>query len=116
VGLPGLTSKFAWLIGGPNQAPSTLQFELAGALIKEEIYERTAEEGTGRYCLRYRALEPALGVIEYDAVLDLRRIGEANTAFSAIREVRLEPGTGPEMLAGIVESETQRFKEHFAAR
>ncbi len=114
VGLPGLTSDFKWLSGGPDEVPSTFQFEVAGATLKEEIYERTAEEGEGRYRLRYRALEPALGVLEYDAVLDLQRIAGARTAFSATREARLAPGTAPDMLAGMVQSETQCLKEHFA--
>jgi hypothetical protein len=114
VGLPGLTSDFKWLSGGPDEVPSTFQFEVAGATVKEEIYERTAEEATGQYRLRYRTLEAALGILEYDAVLELQRIAEARTAFSATREVRLVPGTAPDMLAGMVESETQCLKEHFA--
>ena len=114
VGLPGLTGDFTWLSGGPDQVPSTFQFVVAGAILKEEIYERTAEEAAGRYRLRYRALEPALGVVEYDAVLELQGVAEMRTAFWAKREVRLAPGTAPDMLAGMVESETQCFKEYFA--
>ena len=114
VGLPGLTSDFKWLSGAPDKVPSTFQFDVAGATLKEEIYERTAEEEAGRYRLRYRALEPALGVLAYDAVLELQRVTGACTAFSATREVRLAAGTSPDMLAGIIESETQCLKEHFA--
>lgn len=114
VGLPGMTSDFEWLSGGPDQAPATFQFVLADALIKEEIYERSADEEAGRYRLRYRVLEPALGVLEYDAVVELRRVAEERTAFTATRAIRLEPGTPPDMLAGMVESETQRLMEHFA--
>ena len=114
VGLPGLTSDFTWLSGGPDEVPSTFQFLLAGSILKEEIYEGTAEEAGGRYRLRYRALEPALGVVEYEAVIELQRVAEARTAFWAQREVRLAPGTAPDMLAAIVESETQRLREHFA--
>jgi hypothetical protein len=93
VGLPGLTSNFQWLNGGPDEVPSTFQFEMAGITIKEEIYERTAEENTDRYRLRYRTLEPALGVLEYDAALELQRLAGTRTAFSATREVRLALGT-----------------------
>ena len=114
VGLPGLTSDFTWLTGGPDQVPSTFQFVVAGSILTEEIYEHTAEEAMGRYRLRYRALEPALGVVEYDAVIELQRVDEARTAFSAKREVRLAPGTAPDMLAGMVESETQCLREYFA--
>ena len=114
VGLPGLTSDFTWLSGGPDQVPSTFQFVVAGSILKEEVYERTAEEGAGRYRLHYRLLEPALGVLEYDAVLELQRIPGAHTAFSATREVRLAPGAAPGMLAGMVASETQCLKEYFA--
>lgn len=113
VGLPGQTSDFKWLSGGPDEVPSTFQFEMAGATIKEEIYERTAEETASPYRLRYRVLEPALGVLEYDAVLELRRISDARTTFSAIREVRLAPGSSAEMLSGMVEAETQCLKQHF---
>ncbi len=113
VGLPGLTSDFKWLSGGPDEVPSTFQFNLAGATLAEEIYERTAEEGAGQYRLRYRALEPALGVLEYDAVLELQRVAGGRTAFSATREVRLAAGTLVDMLVGVVQSETQCLKEHF---
>jgi len=106
---------FKWLSGGPDQVPSTFQFQLAGATLKEEIYERAADQDAGQFRLRYRALEPALGVLEYEAVLELQRIADARTAFSATREVRLAPGIAPDMLAGIVESETRCLKEHFAA-
>ncbi|HUE89521.1 MAG TPA: hypothetical protein VMO26_25880 [Vicinamibacterales bacterium] len=115
VGLPGLTSDFAWLTGGPDQVPSTFQFVVAGSILKEEIYERTAAEAMGRYRLRYRALEPALGVVEYDAVIELQRVDEVRTAFSAERQVRLAPGDAPDTLAGMVESETRCLKEYFAA-
>lgn len=115
MGLPGLTSDFQWLSGGPDEVPSTFQFELAGATLKEEIYERSADREAGRYRLRYRALEPALGIVEYDAVIELQRVADTATAFSATREVRLAPGMAVDMLAGIVESETQCLKDHFAA-
>ena len=115
VGLPGLTSDFRWLTGGPDDVPSTFRFELAGAILEEEIYERTVEMETSRYRLRYRALEPALGVLEYDALLELREIDETRTAFSATRDVRLAPGSPPDMLAEIVESETRCLVDHFGA-
>jgi hypothetical protein len=114
VGLPGRTSDFTWLSGGPDQVPSTFQFVVAGSILKEEIYERTAEERAGRHRIRYRLLEPALGVLEYDAVLELQRTPGAHTAFSATREVRFARGAPPEMLAGMVESETRCLKEYFA--
>jgi len=113
VGLPGMTSNFTWLSGSPDEVPSRFQFEIVGALLIEEIYERT--ESKGEYLLRYRALEPALGVAEYDAALWLRGIAEKRTAFEAIREVRLVSGTSPDMLSELVRSETQCLVEYFAA-
>lgn len=113
VGLPGQTSDFKWLSGGPDHVPSTFEFVLAGVTVKEEIYER-AEETAGQYRLRYKTLEPALGILEYDAVLELQGIAEGQTTFSARRDVRLTPSSTPDMLAGVVESETQSLKEHFA--
>ena len=113
VGLPGMTENFVWLTGGPGRAPSTFQFDVGGATLKEEIYELTEVDGLHR--LRYRALEPALGVLEYDAVLELAPAKGSGTAFSAERQVRLEPGTPPDMLTGMVEAETKCLKEHFAA-
>lgn len=110
VGLPGMTDNFQWLSGGPDEIPSTFQFEIGGVTIKEEIYERTMEH---RYYLRYRTLEPALGILDYEAVIELDPIDEKHTAFSATREVKLEPGVEPEMLAEIVQSETQNLKEYF---
>lgn len=111
VGLPGLTSDFKWLSGGPDEVPSTFQFEMAGATIKEEIYLRKVTADQYRLC--YRA-EPALGILEYDAVLVLQPVPEARTAFSATREVRLAPGMAPDMLAEMVESETNNLREYFA--
>lgn len=113
VGLPGMTRNFTWLSGSPEEVPSKFQFEIAGALLKEEIYERTGADG--EYLLRYRALEPALGVEEYDAILRLQRFAEGRTAFEAIREVRLQSGISPDMLTELVRSETQYLVDHFAA-
>jgi hypothetical protein len=112
IGLPGMTSGFTWLSGRAAEAPSKFQFEIAGELLKEEIYELSeAEDG---YLLRYRALEPALGVEEYDAVLRLQQVSESRTSFQAIREVRLESGASPDMLSELVRSETQCLVEHFS--
>lgn len=113
VGLPGLTSGFRWLGGGPGLAPSRFRFEIAGTVLDEEIYELTARADEGRYRLRYRALEPALGVVEYDAAIELRRNAEGGTAFSAVRDVRLEPGTTPQALEAMIDAETRRLEEHF---
>ena len=114
VGLPGMTSDFRWLSGGPHQSPSTFEFAVAGTVLKEEIYELTADEQADQYRLRYRALEPALGVLEYDAVLDVTPTAEGATALEAVRIVRLERGSAPDALAGMVDGEMQSLKDHFA--
>ncbi len=116
VGLPGMTSDFRWLSGGPREAPSTFEFTVAGAVLKEEIYELTADEESDRYRLRYRALEPALGLLEYDAVLDVEPTAGGRTVLEAARAVRLEPGSVPDMLAGMVDGEMQSLKDHFARK
>lgn len=116
VGLPGVTSDFTWLTGGPDTVPSTFRFTVGDATLHEEIYERWADADAGRYRLRYRVLQPALGILEYDAVFELASLTGALTAFSAVREVRLEPRTEPDALAGLIESETQCLREHFASR
>lgn len=116
VGLPGMTSDFRWLSGGPREAPSTFEFTVAGAVLKEEIYELTADEESDRYRLRYRALEPALGVLEYDAVLDVEPTAGGTTVLEAARAVRLEPGSVPDMLAGMVDGEMQSLRDHFARK
>ena len=113
VGLPGMASGFEWSTGGPRLAPSAFRFEMAGAVLEEEIYELT-ERPDGSRVLRYRTLAPALGVLEYDAVLEIRAVADGGTAFSANRVVKLAPGTAPDMLAGVVDSETRLLEEHFA--
>lgn len=113
VGMPGMARDFEWLSGSPDEVPSTFQFEVAGALVKEEIYERREDASSGRYILRYRTLEPALGILEYDAVLELARADDGRTDYSAVREVRLAPEATPDMLAEMVESETRVLVEHF---
>lgn len=116
VGLPGMTSEFRWLSGGPRESPSTFEFAVAGAVLREEIYELTASRETGRYRLRYRALEPALGVLEYDAVLDVEPNAGGTTALETVRIVRLQQGTTPDMLAAMVDGEMQSLKNHFARK
>ena len=111
VGLSGMTDNFQWLNGGPEQIPSSFQFEVGGVVIKEEIYERTIQ---GRHCLRYRTLEPALGVLDYDAILELHPIDDIQTAFSATRDVTFESGVAPEMLVRMVRSETKNLQDYFA--
>jgi hypothetical protein len=102
--------------GGPRESPSTFEFTVAGAVLKEEIYELTADEGSDRYRLRYRDLEPALGVLEYDAVLDVEPTSGGTAVLGAVRTVRLEPGSDAGMLAGMVDGEMQSLKDHFAGR
>lgn len=116
VGLPGMTSDFRWLSRGPRESPSTFEFAVAGTVLTEEIYDLTANGETDRYRLRYRALEPALGVLEYDAVLDVEPTARGTTALEAVRIVRLEQGTAPDMLAGMVDGEMQSLKNHFARK
>ena len=111
VGLPGMTENFQWLDGSPDQIPSSFQFEVGGVVIKEEIYERNTQ---GSHRLRYRTLEPALGVVEYDAIFEFQPINEEQTAFSAIREVTFESGVDPEMLVGMVQAETKNLQDYFA--
>lgn len=91
------------------------QFDMAGATLKEKIYEQNVDLGQGRYLLRYRTLEPAFGVVEYDAAFVLEQLPGTGTRFEAVREVRLEPGASLDMLANVVQSETQSLKEHLAA-
>lgn len=116
VGLPGMTSDFRWRSGGPGESPSTFEFTVGGAVLKEEIYELTAHEEPGRYRLRYRALEPALGVLEYDAVLDVGPAAGGGTVLEAVRRVRLEANGDPGMLAGMIDGEMQSLEDHFAGR
>lgn len=112
VGLPGQTSEFRWLKGDPDKVPSSFEFVMAGVSVKEEIYERVKKTAE-RYRLCYKTLEPALGILEYDAVLELEEITDSQITFTATRYVRLASGSTVEMLAGMVESETQCLKEHF---
>ena len=113
VGLPGMTSQFEWFSGGPEITPSKFQFLIAGVFLKEEIYEMTSIGDDSSFTLRYRALEPALGVEEYDAVLELQGQSETTTEFKAVREVRLEAGSSPDMLVDMIKSETECLKAHF---
>lgn len=110
VGLPGMTENFQWLNGSPEQIPSSFQFELGGAIIKEEIYKRTTKDN---HCLRYRTLEPSLGVVDYDAILELHPIDQKHTVFTATRKVTFEPGVEPDMLAEMVKLETKNLKDYF---
>ena len=104
--------EFRWLIGGPDKVPSSFEFTVAGVSVKEEIYERVKETAE-RYRLCYKTLEPALGILEYDAVLEFEKISESQIGFTATRDVRLASGSTVDMLVGMVESETQCLKEHF---
>jgi hypothetical protein len=108
--LPGLTSDFAWLDGGgPDRVPSRLRFATSGTSLVEEVYHRD----DGRYVLRYRMVEPALGILEYDAELQLTPISDEQTVYSATRTLTLAPGT-LDGLAGLVALETQNLKDLFA--
>ena len=60
-------------------------------------------------------LEAALGVLDYDAVIELQPAGGGQTAFAATREVRLAPGAAPDMLVDVVAAEAEHLRAHFAA-
>lgn len=109
IGLPGLATNFQWLNGGgPEQIPSTFQFESGGATVVEEIYYRSEY----KHKLRYRVVEPALGIIEYDAVLNLDPVWFDKTYYSATRVLTLEPGV-VDGLTALIELETQNIKAYF---
>ncbi|MEZ4415958.1 MAG: SRPBCC family protein [Gemmatimonadota bacterium] len=112
VGLSGMASGFRWLTGGPGLAPATFEFTVADVVLKEEVYELTSDGASDRYRLRYRALEPALGVLEYDAVLDVEPSANGTTLLTAVRSVRMAPGVAPDMLAGMVDAEMQSLADH----
>lgn len=108
--LPGVASEFEWLNGGgPGRVPSTFQFVASGTRIVEEVYELDRARGT----LRYRVLEPALGILVYDSALELAPISDRQTRYTSRREATLEPGA-IDGLAGLIELETQNLKNHFA--
>lgn len=112
VALPGLVSDFEWLNGGSrDRVPARFQFVASGALLREEVYHRSDDE----YVLRYRVLEPALGILEYDAELKLAPISDEQTVYTATRQLTLEPGA-IDGLAGLAALETQNLKTHFAQR
>lgn len=111
-GLPGLSSDFEWLGGGgPGRVPSTFQFLASGALLQEEVYEIDRARGI----MRYRMLEPALGIRVYDSVLTLEPISDRQTRFTSHRSLTVDPGAR-EGLVGLVQLETQNLKDHFAKR
>lgn len=110
VGLPGMTSDFEWLNGGsPDQVPSRFQFAIGTARVVEEIYHLDGDQ----YILRYRMLEPAMGILKYDAEFELTPVSNEQTFYSVTREVTLESGV-VDGLAGLVATETQNVKDHFA--
>jgi hypothetical protein len=110
VGLPGLTSDFEWLNGGtPDRVPSQFRFVSGGAYVVEEVYHRSDDE----HVLRYRVLEPVLGILELDSELRLTPISDAQTAYTATRKITLEPGT-IDGLGALVSLETQNMKNYFA--
>jgi hypothetical protein len=112
IALPGLTSDFEWLnSGSPDQVPSQFRFLASGARIAEQLYHRDDDE----HVLRYRMLEPALGILVYDAELRLTPISDDRAAYRATRTLTTEPGA-VEGLAGLATLETRNMKDHFAKR
>jgi hypothetical protein len=110
IGLPGVAADFQWLNGGsPGQIPSTFQFAVGDTIILEEVYARDKDD----YTMRYHLLEPALGIVSYDALFELAPISNEQTAYSITREVTLEPGV-IDGLAGLIAVETQNMQDHFA--
>lgn len=107
--LPGVASDFEWLDGSPERVPSRFQFVASGTKIREEIYHRDEAE----HLLRYRMLEPALGILEYDSALQLTPISDEQTVYTATRIMRIEPDA-LDGLAGLIALETQNLKTHFA--
>lgn len=108
VALPGVATNFQWICGGPHQIPSTFKFTTSGEIVKEEIYYRSEY----KHKLRYRVLEPALGILEYDSIIDLDPVWSNKTHYKATRFVTLEPGA-LEGLVDLFELETGNIKDYF---
>jgi hypothetical protein len=109
--LPGIASEFAWLEGGPGRAPAAFQFVTGGARVVEEIHACDP----ARHTLRYRLRAPALGLRAYEGAFALQPISDAQTSYSARREVTLDPGVLDRFVA-LIALETRHLKNHFAQR
>lgn len=108
--LPGMTSNFEWLDGGsPGKVPSKFQFDVSGTTVVEEVYYRRK----ANYTMRYRLLEPGLGIIALDGEVKLTPISNKKTRYEASREVTLEPGV-IDGFADLIAVETQTLQSHFA--
>jgi hypothetical protein len=109
IALPGLVSDFEWLNGGgPEQIPSTFQFVTGGTTVVEEIYYRN----DSAYTLRYRLVDPALGIQEYDAQISLIPLSQDKALYFLFREVTVDPG----VIGGLVdltEIETLNINNYF---
>lgn len=112
LGLPGSATDFVWVNGGsPQKVPSAFQFLSGGETIHEEVYFRDNHTHT----LRYRLLQPALGFVAIDSVLQLENCrGRAH--YTATRVVTLEPNVPVESLSSLLTLETENLKTYFAKK
>ncbi|AKU93620.1 hypothetical protein AKJ09_00284 [Labilithrix luteola] len=112
LGLPGSASDFVWVDGGsPQKVPSSFQFISGGETIHEEVYYRDNHTHT----MRYRLLQPALGFVEIDSVLQLENVrGRAH--YTATRVVTLDPNLPVEALSSLLVLETANLKTYFAKK
>lgn len=112
LGLPGSATDFVWVNGGsPQKVPSAFQFLSGGETIHEEVYFRDNHTHT----LRYRLLQPALGFVAIDSVLQLENCrGRAH--YTATRVVTLEPNVPVESLSSLLTLETANLKTYFSKK
>jgi hypothetical protein len=108
--VPAAKDTFVWLDdGGPDMIPSRFQCTLENSTLIEEVVFRDDLE----YVLRYRLVQPALGMRELVAACKLTALHGRKTLLELSRDLLLEEAISIDTLRESAEKESHLLRAHF---
>ncbi len=108
--VPVSRDTFVWLDGGgPERVPSRFRCAFENSTLLEEVEFR---DDAG-YVLRYRLVEPLLGIEEFVASAKLTSLDGTKTVIELTRDMKLQESVSVEELRQSLEKELGLLQAHF---
>lgn len=110
IALPGQTTDFEWIEGGPGVVPSLVAFNFGVETLVEEVNYINNYYKIMRYVL---VEAPVLGIEEYSGEVDVDWCSAGTAVVTFTREVTFSVGTDPLPLLDLFEQEVVNIRDYY---
>jgi hypothetical protein len=112
IALP-MATDFTWLDGGsPGTAPSRYSFTVFGTTLLEEVFYMSHAD----HVVKYRLVDPALGIQSYAGTIDLDPIDATHTRLTFSREAVFDDPASAGPFGDLFHQEAVDIQAYFARR